>query len=113
MKKSNNKIIDEIIRKELLELQEIEDRNEKKAKIGYIQDLIETKNKNTKKKNNNKNETFKNIVSLLGVGVTAMGIVIPLFAYDKWYREGLKFEEEGSYSSLMVRNLISSKKPVK
>lgn len=113
MKKSNNKIIDEMIRKELLELQEIEDRNEKKAKIGYIQDLIETKNKNTKKKNNNKNETFKNIVSLLGVGVTAMGIVIPLIAYDKWYREGLKFEEEGSYSSVNVRNLLNSKKPVK
>ena len=113
MKKSNNKIIDEIIRKELLELQEIEDRNEKRARIYYIQDLIETKNKNTKKKNNNKNETFKNIVSLLGGGVTALSVVIPLIAYDKWYREGLKFEEEGSYSSVNVRNLISSKKPVR
>ena len=112
MKKSN-KIIDEMIRKELLELQEIEDHDGKKAKIGYIQDLIEIKNKNTKKKNNNNNETFKNIVSLLGVGVTAMSVVIPLIAYDKWYREGLKFEEEGSYSSVNVRNLLNSKKPVK
>lgn len=112
MKKSN-KIIDEMIRKELLELQEIEDHDKKKAKIGYIQDLIEVKTRNTKKKNNNNNETFKNIVSLLGVGVTAMSVIIPLIAYDKWYREGLMFEEEGSYSSVNVRNLISSKKPVK
>ena len=45
----------------------------------------------------------------LQVGLTLVGI----FAYDRWYRRGLKFEETGTITSPMTRNLISRMLPNK
>lgn len=43
------------------------------------------------------------------VGLTLVGIV----AYDCWYRRGLKFEETGTITTPMTRNLISKMLPKK
>lgn len=45
----------------------------------------------------------------LQVGLTLVGIV----AYDCWYRRGLKFEETGTVTTPMTRNLISKMLPTK
>lgn len=43
------------------------------------------------------------------VGLTLVGIL----AYDCWYRRGLKFEETGTVTTPMTRNLISRMLPTK
>lgn len=45
----------------------------------------------------------------LQVGLALMGIG----AYDAWYRRGLKFEENGTIASPMIKNLISRMLPKK
>lgn len=45
----------------------------------------------------------------LQVGLTLSGLI----AYSRWYRMGLKFEETGSITSPMTRNLISKMLPKK
>jgi hypothetical protein len=45
----------------------------------------------------------------LQVGLTVMGLV----AYNCWYNRGLKFEETGSITSPMTRNLLSRMLPKK
>lgn len=45
----------------------------------------------------------------LQVGLTLVSII----AYDRWYRRGLKFEETGTISSPMTRNLLSKMLPKK
>lgn len=48
---------------------------------------------------------------LIGVVVQAGLTIVGLIAYDTWYRRGLKFEEIGTISSPMTRNLISKLLP--
>ena len=43
------------------------------------------------------------------VGLGLVGI----FAYDRWYRRGLKFEETGTITAPMTRNLLSKMLPKK
>lgn len=45
----------------------------------------------------------------LQVGLTALS----LLAYNAWYRRGLKFEETGTVTSSMTRNLMSRMLPNK
>ena len=39
--------------------------------------------------------------------------LIGIFAYDRWYRRGLKFEETGTITAPMTRNLLSKMLPKK
>ena len=42
-----------------------------------------------------------------------LGIGLPLVGYGHWFRKGLKFEETGSITSSMMRNLINKFKTKK
>lgn len=45
------------------------------------------------------------------VGIEAAGIVLPLMFYAYWMKKGLKFEEEGTFTSTTFRGLISRFRP--
>lgn len=62
------------------------------------------------KKDQMRNQTIDRWVNVgLQVGLTMLGII----AYDCWYRRGLKFEETGTVTSGMTRNIISRMLPSK
>lgn len=44
---------------------------------------------------------------LMRAGIAMMEIGLPLVCYGHWFRKGLKFEETGSITSSMMRNLIN------
>lgn len=46
-------------------------------------------------------------------GVEIVGVVAPLVFYGVWMNRGLKFEEEGSFTSTTFKGLISKFKPTK
>lgn len=48
---------------------------------------------------------------LVRVGITLVEIGLPLVCYGHWFKKGLKFEETGSITSSMMRNLINKFKP--
>lgn len=50
---------------------------------------------------------------LMRVGVAMMELGLPLVCYGHWFRKGLKFEETGSITSSMMRNLINKFKTKK
>lgn len=50
---------------------------------------------------------------LVRAGIEMLGIGLPLVCYGHWFRKGLKFEETGSITSSMMRNLINKFKTKK
>lgn len=46
-------------------------------------------------------------------GTLALELIVPIVAYGTWYNRGLKFEETGTVTSPMTRNLISRMLPKK
>ena len=46
-------------------------------------------------------------------GAMALELVLPIVAYGMWYRKGLKFEETGTVTSPMTKNLIAKMLPKK
>ena len=46
-------------------------------------------------------------------GAMALELVLPLVAYGVWYHKGLKFEETGTVTSAMTKNLIARMLPKK
>lgn len=46
-------------------------------------------------------------------GAMALELVLPLVAYGIWYHKGLKFEETGTVTSAMTKNLIARMLPKK
>lgn len=40
------------------------------------------------------------------LGVEIAAIFVPIFAYNSWYNQGLKFEKEGTITSSFFRNLL-------
>lgn len=46
-------------------------------------------------------------------GVEVLGVVAPLVFYGIWMSRGLKFEEEGSFTSTTFKGLIGKFKPTK
>lgn len=49
----------------------------------------------------------------LKYGAVALEVILPIVAYGVWYKKGLKFEETGTVTSTMTRNLISKMLPKK
>lgn len=56
-------------------------------------------------------ERIKNRFIELGIGLS--GIILPLIFYGKWMKEGLKFEETGTFTSMTFRGLFNNFKPTK
>ena len=50
---------------------------------------------------------------LMRTGIAMVEIGLPLVCYGHWFRKGLKFEETGSITSSMMRNLINKFKTKK
>lgn len=50
---------------------------------------------------------------LMRAGIALMELGLPLVCYGHWFRAGLKFEETGSITSSMMRNLINKFKTKK
>lgn len=50
---------------------------------------------------------------LVHAGIALLEIGLPLVCYGHWFRDGLKFEETGSITSSMMRNLINKFRPKK
>lgn len=46
-------------------------------------------------------------------GTMALELVLPIVAYGVWYHKGLKFEETGTVTSAMTKNLIARMLPKK
>lgn len=46
-------------------------------------------------------------------GVMVLELVLPIAAYGMWYHKGLKFEETGTVTSPMTKNLIAKMLPKK
>lgn len=46
-------------------------------------------------------------------GAMALELVLPIVAYGVWYHKGLKFEETGTVTSTMTKNLIARMLPKK
>lgn len=59
---------------------------------------------------NSKKEAILNGVK---TGVELVGIVAPIVFYGIWMKKGLKFEEEGVYTSTTFKGLMSKFKPTK
>lgn len=55
----------------------------------------------------------KKIDRWLRTGIALVEIGLPLVCYGHWFRDGLKFEETGSITSSMMRNLINKFRPKK
>ena len=57
---------------------------------------------------NRKAEQYKknHMVDCLRIGVEAAGIVMPLIFYAVWMRKGFEFEETGTITSSVFKNLI-------
>lgn len=53
------------------------------------------------------------IGQLIHTGVALVEIGLPLVCYGHWFRKGLKFEETGSITSSMMRNLLNKFKTKK
>ena len=53
------------------------------------------------------------IVGYIGLGVTVLGILAPIAFNNVWMNKGLKFEEEGSFTSPVFRGLWSKFRPTK
>ncbi len=50
---------------------------------------------------------------LIRAGIAMVEIGLPLVCYGHWFKKGLKFEETGSITSSMMRNLINKFKTKK
>lgn len=50
---------------------------------------------------------------LMQAGIAMVELGLPLMCYGHWFRKGLKFEETGSITSSMMRNLINKFKTKK
>lgn len=60
------------------------------------------------------NEKKTDIIGkVIKIGVEIAGIIMPLMFYNKWMEEGLKFEEEGAFTSATFKGLMSKIKPNK
>lgn len=51
------------------------------------------------------------VMQYIGYGLQGLGIVVPLIAYGKWYRDGLEFEKTGTVTSSFLKNLIGKFRP--
>ena len=49
----------------------------------------------------------------ISYGISIFSVVTPLICYGVWYNRGMKFEENGVYTSTWLKNLMSKMKPSK
>lgn len=125
MEDRNQKLLDEVIEKEIRNLSVLLSGSQEKSKaINDLTELYKLRIEEIKLKQaeaeNAEDRTLKQkqLVSQawdrwvnvgVQIGLSTMGLI----AYDIWYRRGLRFEETGTIGAPMTRNLISRMLPRK
>ena len=90
-----------------------ENNEEEMAKAKEEMEMYNKFRNNEKKTNIIQNTIQNTILPLLKIGVDVAGIVLPLMFYSKWVSEGLKFEQEGTFTSQTFKSLMAKMKPTK
>lgn len=107
MKDENQMLLDEVIEKELKNLDSFATgTKEKSDAISDVIKLYGVKIEEEKAKQEKRDKIF-NIA--LQVALTGASLI----AYNAWYNRGLKFQETGSFTDPMTRNLLSRMLPGK
>lgn len=108
-----SKTLRDVLDKELDELYEMEDGEEKTRKVKNLVDLYDANLKEYDSAIRLKQNKIQNYLQVAKI-VAETGVVITSLAcYNGWFRTGLKFEETGSLSSPWVKNLVSKMLPGK
>lgn len=115
-----SKTLKDVLDKELDELYEMEDGEEKTRKVKNVVELYGVDLKETEYRNAEYDATIKlqqtkiqNYIQVAKIVAETGAIITSLACYNAWYRTGLKFEETGSISSPWVRNLVNKMLPGK
>lgn len=89
------------LKKEIEKLKTIDNKGEYEEQLEKIERLKAlTKNDNL-------------YLDYLKLVVEASGIILPLLFYTKLFKEGIKFEETGTFSSVTFKNLMGKINPKK
>lgn len=90
-------------------------RYEKAREDGNEEEMAKAKEDmkmyNEFRNNEKKTNIMENISTVLKIGVDVAGVVLPLLFYSKWIGEGLKFEQEGTFTSQTFKSLMAKMKP--
>ncbi len=120
MEKSLIEQFDELIANELEGLSNLMDGDERSAVLKNLQSLIsmrqtliQEQTDEAQERNNEKDRElrawtsgFEIAIEVLKCTVQVGVVILPLRMYDKWFTEGLIFEQEGIFNSQMVKGLI-------
>lgn len=106
----SKEMLDERIKKLIEYIDKLPEGSDEKIKaLENLKTLYEIRMNETKA-DQTKSDTVIKWVSAIGqIGLGVVSIV----AYDRWYKRGLIFEEEGTIRSPMTRNLLSRMLPGK
>lgn len=74
---------------------------------------VERENKNDENLTRLKELKQEQLWNGVKTGVEIIGVVAPLVFYGLWMKRGLKFEEEGTFTSTTFKGLVSKFKPTK
>lgn len=119
MEKDSRELLDEVIRKTLEDISELEEGSEKKADaIDNLKELYRLKiddDKNNWEYNDRAEKRAEELNAQkkdrrVRIGLELTSIFAPLLGYASLFARGLKFEETGAITSSMVRNLLSKVK---
>ena len=139
MKESTNERIEKEIERLLSELEKIDPSSDDYKEVTQrIKDLYDTLNKeqsldidrdriqldkdklDTEDYHKTEEGLFKlkelkssKVLNGIKIGVEVLGVTAPLVFYGIWMNRGLKFEEEGSFTSQTFKGLIGKFKPTK
>jgi hypothetical protein len=102
---------------ELENLSNMDDVEKQKGVIENIEKLYRLKLEENRLsidlKKHNKEDKESKLDRGLKYGFMALELLVPIVAYTIWYRIGLRFEETGTITSPMTRNLLSKMFPKK
>lgn len=108
-----SKTLRDVLDKELDELYEMEDGEEKSRKVKNLVDLYDANLKEYDSAIRLKQNKIQNYIQIAKIVAETGVIITSLACYNGWYRTGLKFEETGSLSSPWVKNLVNKMLPGK
>jgi hypothetical protein len=108
MNETNMKRIDEMIGRalDIIEDGDPDDYRYKEAKY-RLELLNDIRNKNIASEKEKDDRIFK----YAKLGIEIAGVVLPLIFYSHWMKNGLKFEETGTFTSQTFKGLINRFKP--
>ena len=125
MEDRNQKLLDEVIGKEIQNLSDLPIGSQEKSKAVdnltelYKLKIEEAKIKQAKAEKSEEMEIRQKQLKSqaldrwINVGVQVGLTIGSLIAYDVWFKRGLRFEETGTITSPMTRNLLSRMLPRK